>query len=202
MRATWITRAGAAAAVVAAIAASSCATDTARRGDSSSQLTIMSIQTARGAGTVPSTFVNGPLLSDVQDATGTIFDDFASVQMRVTLKDIGAPGLAASPTVLNDVTVSRYRVVYRRSDGRNVEGVDVPRAFEGTLTLTIPAGQTGNAVVELVRHVAKLEAPLAALRGNLNVLSTTAEITFFGRDQAGNQLSASGSVQINFANFN
>ena len=29
-----------------------------------------------------------------------------------------------------------------------------------------------------------------------------AEVTFYGRDQAGNDLSASGNVQINFANFN
>ncbi len=201
MRATWFTRAGAAAAIIAAIVSSSCS-DAARRGQSSSQLTIMSIQTARGAGTVPTSFVNGPLLSDVQDATGTIFDDFASVAMRVTLKDLGAPGVAAGPTIMNDVTVTRYRVAFRRSDGRNVEGVDVPRAFDGALTLTIPAGTTGSVVIELVRHVAKLEAPLAALRGNLNVLSTTAEITFYGRDQAGNDLSASGSILVNFANFN
>ena len=201
MRAKWFTRAGAAVAVVAAIASSSC-TETARRGQASSQLTIMSIQTARGAGTVPTSFINGPLLSDVQDASGTIFDDFASVTMRVTLKDLGAPGVAAIPTIMNDVTVTRYRVVYRRSDGRNVEGVDVPRAVEGALTLTIAGNNTGVAVIEIVRHVAKLEAPLAALRGNLNVLSTTAEITFFGRDQTGNELSATSSILINFANFN
>ena len=201
MRAKWSTRTWMAAVVVAAAASSSCS-EFVRQGQSPSQLTIMSILTARGAGAVPTSFINGPLLSDVQDASGTIFDDFASVTLRATLKDLGGPGVAASPTSMNDITVTRYRVVYRRSDGRNVEGLDVPRAFDGALTLTIPAGGTATAVIELVRHVAKLEAPLAALRGNLNVLSTTADITFFGRDLAGNDVSASGSILINFANFN
>ena len=56
--------------------------------------------------------------------------------------------------------------------------------------------------IELVRHVAKLEAPLFVLGSSPEVLTMVAEVTFYGRDQAGNDLSASGNVQINFANFN
>jgi hypothetical protein len=190
------------AAFVAAAAAAAGCTDFATRGESPTQLLVRNIQTARGAGTVPTAFTAGPLLSDVQDANGTVFDDFASVTLRAQLKDLGAIGVASTPTVMNDITVSRYRVSFRRSDGRNVEGVDVPRSFEGALTATIVPNGELAVVVELVRHVAKLEAPLAALRNNLDVISADAEITFFGRDQAGNAVSASGSVLVNFANFN
>ena len=72
----------------------------------------------------------------------------------------------------------------------------------GAVTLTIPANQTGTGVIELVRHVAKLEAPLFVLGSSPEVLTMIAEVTFYGRDQAGNDVSASGNVQINFANFN
>jgi hypothetical protein len=53
-----------------------------------------------------------------------------------------------------------------------------------------------------VRHVAKLEAPLAFLGRTPEVLTMLAEVTFYGRDQAGNDVTANGTVQINFANFN
>ena len=201
MRAKWFTRARAVAIVVAAVASSSCGEFVREQGHSPSQLTIMSINTASGTGGVATSFTSGPLLSDVQDDTGTIFDDFGQATVRVTLKDLGAPGAPASPTSFNDVTISRYRVTYRRSDGRNTAGVDVPRAFDGAMTVTIPAGSSTTMVFELVRHVAKLEAPLAALATNPVVITTIADVTFFGRDQAGNDVSATGSVQINFANF-
>jgi hypothetical protein len=200
VRAKWCMRMWWAAVVVAAVASSSCS-EFVRQGQSPSQLTVMTVNTASSTGGVPTSFTGGPLLSDVQDDTGTVFNDFAQVQMRVTLRDLGGPGLAASPTSMNDVTVTRYRVSYRRSDGRNAEGLDVPRTFDGALTLTIPAGGSGNAIIELVRHVAKREAPLAGLSTSPVVLTMFAEITMFGRDQAGNDVAATGSVQINFANF-
>ena len=55
---------------------------------------------------------------------------------------------------------------------------------------------------ELVRHVAKLEAPLAVLGLGSQILTMIAEVTFYGHDQAGNELSATGNIQITFANFN
>ena len=80
----------------------------------------------------------------------------------------------------------------------------MPHPIEGALTLTIPAGDTAATagVVELVRHVAKLEAPLAILAISPEVLTMLAEVTFYGRDQAGNDVSVTGTVQVNFANFN
>jgi hypothetical protein len=199
----WLTRGGAAA-LVAAVLSSGCG-EFARQSQSPSQLVIDGILTARGAGAVPTTFESGPLLSDVPAAGETVFDDFGQATLRVILRDPGPSASPTAPSSLNDVTITRYTVTYTRAggpNGQNTPGVDVPRPIDGAVTFTVPVGQAGAGVVELVRHVAKLEAPLAVLGSSPEVLTMIAEVTFHGRDQAGNDLSATGSVQINFANFN
>jgi hypothetical protein len=123
------------------------------------------------------------------------------VTMSLMLKDPGTPLAPSAPSTLNQVTFTRYRVVYRRNDGRNTPGVDVPHPIDSALTFTVQnAGQT-SAGFELVRHTAKQEAPLAALAINPTIISTVAEVSFFGRDQAGHDVSATGTIGINFGNF-
>jgi len=139
----------------------------------------------------------GTLLSDV--LTGSIVNDMVKVELRLVLKDPGAPGVASSPSALNAVTVTRYRVEYRRTDGRNVQGTDVPYAFDSGLTVTIQ--ESGDATFQIVRHTAKAEAPLKALATNGEIISTIAYVTFYGHDQAGNDVSASASIGIDFGNF-
>jgi len=99
------------------------------------------------------------------------------------------------------VTINRYRVTFRRSDGRNTPGVDVPFPFDSAVTFTIAPGSSVTQPFELVRHVAKKEAPLGALAFSPVIISTVADITFFGRDQAGNELSVTGSIGVQFGNF-
>src|SRR5947207_2030919 len=67
-----------------------------------------------------------PLLSDVL-TKGSVFNDNAEVALRIVSKDVA--GLAA-PSTNNQVTITRYRVVYKRADGRNTPGVDVPYPFD------------------------------------------------------------------------
>ena len=143
---------------------------------------------------------NNTILSDVLTNGGT-FNDLAEVEMSLMLKDPGVPGIASVPSALNSVTINRYHVAYRRTDGRATPGVDVPYAFDSALTFTIPSGQTGSAVFQIVRHSAKEEAPLKALAFNGNIISTIAEVTFYGRDQAGNDIAASAQVGIDFGDF-
>ena len=69
---------------------------------------------------------------------------------------------ATSPTTNSEVTINRYHVNYRRADGRNTPGVDVPYAFDGAVTGTTSGGQL-ELGFELVRHVAKMESPLVEL---------------------------------------
>ena len=77
----------------------------------------------------------------------TIVNDAGSASLAVIMKDV-----TVSPTTNNDVTITGYRVEYRRTDGRNTPGLDVPHSFSGAGTLTIPAGGSGTFPFELVRH--------------------------------------------------
>jgi hypothetical protein len=111
------------------------------------------------------------------------------------------PGVGATPSTLNEITITRYRVVYRRTDGRNTPGVDVPYAIDSAITFTVPGGNSATADFEIVRHTAKSEAPLRALVTSGVIIATIAEVTFYGHDQAGNEVMVVGSMGINFGNF-
>jgi hypothetical protein len=52
-----------------------------------------------------------------------------------------------------------------------------------------------------VRHVAKKEAPLVQLVDNGQIITTIAEVTFYGQDLVGNDISVTGTIQIDFGNF-
>jgi hypothetical protein len=132
----------------------------------------------------------------------TIFEDAGEVALRTVLKDLGTPGFPAQPSPLQDVTINRYRVVFKRADGRNVPGVDVPYPFDGAITFTVGPNQVSGAFT-LVRIQAKQEAPLAALAGGggARAISTLAEVTFYGRDQAGNEIAVTGLISVNFADW-
>ena len=66
----------------------------------------------------------------------------------------------------------------------------------------VQPGSIVSATFELVRHSAKLEAPLAGLAQSIGLIySTVADVTFFGHDQAGNDLSVTGSIGVQFGNF-
>lgn len=178
-----------------------------RDGQGTSYLIIDSLLAASGA--TPDEF-GGTLSSDVltlvpagQDADGnelfapTVYADPGSVRFRLAPKD---PSVRLMPA--NFITVTRYRVDFVRSDGRNTPGVDVPYGFDGAFTATVT--DTGGAgTFELVRIQAKLEAPLKALAngGGAISISTLAEITFYGQDQAGHEVSVTGRIGVNFADW-
>lgn len=126
----------------------------------------------------------------------TIFNDMGGVTLRSLQKDV----TAVAPSSNSEITITRYRVSYRRADGRNTPGVDVPYAFDGALTGTTSGGSLGLAF-ELVRHVAKKESPLVELQTSPTIITTIADVTFFGRDQVGNDVNVTGSIQIDFGNF-
>jgi hypothetical protein len=192
-----------------AIAATGCGEYVRDSGRAPAQPIILGLQGASGAqpdkfsGTVQSdvlTYVNKTVGTE-QIRVPTIFNDFGAVTMRLILKDPGQAGSVAMPTPLNQVTFTRYTVMYRRSDGRNTPGVDVPYPLDGGLTFTALSDKDVTATFELVRHTAKEDAPLRNLLTNPVIISTVAEITFYGRDQAGNDVSVSGRISIDFGDF-
>jgi hypothetical protein len=205
-----ITRRGLAVVAAAALLTSACG-EVARSGRSPAYLILAAFDAASGA--QPDEF-GGVLRSDVITIVEvkrgeetffvpTTFNDIGRATFRLGLKD---PGPAASPTTpspLNAITISRYRVEYIRSDGRNTQGVDVPYAFDGAFTITVPPAGAVTGTFDVVRHTAKAEAPLLALQSNnqAQLINTIARVTFYGRDQAGNEVSVEGNMTVTFANF-
>jgi hypothetical protein len=184
--------------IVLAAAVSSCG-DQAREGTASSYLIIASLEAASGANST--TFGSG-LASDVitvKDNIATYFSDPARASFKLGLKDPGPASSPVSPTQNNWITVTQYHVQYVRSDGHNIEGVDVPYAFDGGLAATVSADTTVG--FTLVRNQAKQEAPLQALQSNPIVISTIARVTFYGHDQTGREVSVTGNIDVSFANF-
>jgi hypothetical protein len=177
--------------------AASCGEFT-REGRSPAIVVVRSLQAASGASPGD---LGGTLLSDVVTDEGGTFNDLAEVTMSLISKDPGIPGIASNPSFLNAVTINRYRVSYTRTDGRSEQGVDVPYAFDSALTFTIPADGVATAGFQIVRNNAKWEAPLRALAFNGDFINTIAEVTFYGRDQAGNDVLASARIGVDFANW-
>lgn len=176
---------------LAAILALTSCSDAIRTGQSPSYLILDTI----GGGPQNSGIVQSDVISD----TGSIVQDSGSATIQVALKDPQGP----SPTPVNSITITQYHVEYIRSDGHNVQGVDVPFAFDSGVTQTIAAGSTGSVPFTLVRIQAKLEAPLQALAGHRGqqVISTIAHVTFYGHDQNGRDVSVEGNIEVDFADW-
>jgi hypothetical protein len=147
------------------------------------------------------TLVTTPSPCSTEAPCSTIFNDVGLATLHITPKDIGVPAFTLSPSPNNQVTITRYHVEYRRADGRNTPGVDVPFPFDGGATGTVAANGTLALGFELVRHTAKEESPLLELRSSRNIISTIATVTFFGTDIVGNAISVAGSITIDFGNF-
>lgn len=179
-------------------------------GTSSSYLILTSMDAAAGAtptnftGVLPSDVITNvrTTVGDDQVMVPTIFEDFGRVAFDLGMKDPGTPTSPTRPTSANFITITRYRVEFFRADGRNTPGVDVPFGFDGGMTLTV-SGPGSEAVFTLVRNQAKAEAPLAALAGGGGavVISAIARVTFFGRDQSGREVTVSGQISVNFADW-
>jgi hypothetical protein len=168
-----------------------------REGTASSYLIVNSLQAAPGAQPEK---MGGTLSSDVitvKDEVPTVFNDLGKVDFSLAMKDAGS---ATAPTTANFITVDRYHVQFVRADGRNTPGLDVPYPFDGAFTVTV--GEKGaSAGFTLVRNIAKEEAPLLALRVNGLIISTLADVTFYGHDQTGREVSASARISVDFGNF-
>ena len=177
-------------AVILVLASVSCG-DLAREGQAPSYLLIASMQASSGETDDFGTELRSDVLTE-----GSIVNDNGQAEFLLLMKD---PSLT-EPTSANFITIDRYHVKYIRADGRNTQGVDVPYEFDGAVTGTV----TDDGLIlgfTLVRHQAKVEAPLGALASNFVIVSTIAEVTFYGHDQTGRAVSVMGRISVHFANF-
>jgi hypothetical protein len=153
-------------------------------------------------------------IGDIRSDVSSFTPDVATVTVMLFRKN---PTVPAS-TPLEDVRLERYEVRFLRSDGANVEGVDVPVRHTGPLNeiLHVPAEineETISVVIPVVRDQAKREPPLRNLIGvftdqpngsltGAGVITTIAEITIHGRQiTTGEGLSASARTRVIFADF-
>lgn len=148
------------------------------------------------------TAINGGTVldSDVRNGENSTFicPDVTTVSVAVRNKNPTAP----TPNVPAAVLLKSYEVRYFRTDGRGVEGIDVPYRITGNLSLAIDVATSGgpSVVMEVVRRQAKLEPPLSTINQTA-VLTVMAEVTLYGETVAGQAVSTSSRFQIDFGDF-
>ncbi|MBK5256108.1 MAG: hypothetical protein JJE39_08750, partial [Vicinamibacteria bacterium] len=148
-----------------------------------------------------------PLTSDVL-TSGAVVADNVVLAIGVRFKN---PNITVVPSIPSAVTIERYEIKYRRSDGRGVEGQDVPFSISGNVTSAFDVKLSGTdpLVIEAVRAQAKLEPPLRNLRstnggtslGGAFIVTMFADITLHGRTISGQTVTATGTLQIDFADI-
>jgi hypothetical protein len=171
-----------------ALVVGGCTPDWAKNGDSPGVLLMTAINDGN------------PLDSDVRISSGGVCPDLTSLRLENHFKN---PGIT-STGFRHDLTVERYEVHYFRSDGRNVEGVDVPYSITGNVAQEVIEESAATLNLEVVRRQAKLEPPLANLKGSGGALIVTmfAEITLHATTTTGEVLNpVTGRLQIDFADF-
>jgi hypothetical protein len=145
-------------------------------------------------------FLQSDVIWQEEGKAETIYADSAVATFRGRLLD---PASLTGPSHYNDITITRYVVSYIRADGRNTEGVDVPYSFEGNLSVIVPIDSARDASFIIVREVAKMEPPLIGLHEwrDAGVINCTAKVDFYGQDQTGNTVKATGYLTVYFGNY-
>lgn len=160
---------------------------------SSSNSDVMFLMTAINDGS--------PMDSDVVISNGGICPDDVKIRLENHFKN---PGVS-STGFRHDIVVQRYEVHYIRSDGRNVEGVDVPYSITGNVNQEVVEESAATLILEVVRRQAKLEPPLLQLEdfnGGSLIFTAFADITLHAVTTTGDVLNpVTGRLQIDFANF-
>lgn len=197
-----------------AVSMAGCVPDWAKENETGLIMEVAGIRTFAGGeeGGTEGSILRSDVVTD-----GSVFNDDAVVLVNLYRKN---PTVAAT-SALEHVRLESYQVRFFRTDGHSIEGVDVPHRITGPLSslrFHTPT-ETGEIEVEapitIVRHQAKLEAPLVNLAGILvntsvddfivpgqGLITTVAEITIYARQvTTGEALSASGNVQVTFGDF-
>ena len=134
--------------------------------------------------------------------------DNAQVSLAVRAKNPKGP---VSATIPMHVALDQYSVRYFRTDGRDVEGQDVPYAFSSAMAGEIDLLTSGASTfaIPIVRAQAKQEPPLRNLRAATGtnplpsatltpVVTMIVEITIFGHTFANEKVSATGRASVDF----
>ncbi len=178
--------------VVLAMTACNSCTDA---GTSASMLQVVSLTGNDLEGEAGSTTVFSDVITE-----GSIINDNGVAAIQALPLDPMTDADQLTPYM--DVTVDQIDVEFRRTDGRNVEGVDVPYRFTQPMNMVVPIADTVEIPFVLIRHMAKEQSPLLRLRDNLEVLHLVAVVTIHGKDLGGHRVTpVTGYVSVWCANF-
>ena len=187
--------------------ATSCG-DVVRNGRAPSYLVIDSLQGIRGAattGTPASTLISDVITNVIAPAPcaqdnpcPTIFGDAGEATMHIALKDPGTATNPSTPTEVNAITITRYHVdtsaptatIRPASTSRTASTARSPSRCQ-------PRRRSGSSSFASRRS----KNTLVQLKVSKSVITTIARVTFYGRDQAGNDVTATGSIQVDFGNY-
>lgn len=141
-----------------------------------------------------------PIFSDVvtiEDTIALVYEDVAVATVAFDVHFYDVPFGSSQPSGYG-AHLTRYTVTFE-----SVEDPDdvVPSTHEGALNVIIPPGEEQSVSFVLVTAESKGAAPLVdlALGGELR---TKAIVEFFGtEDKTGQELQATGELQVNFANW-
>ena len=148
-----------------------------------------------------------------KEGSTTVFSDV--ITNSSIINDNGVAEVQAAPldplisesaiTAYMNVMVDQIDVEFRRTDGRNVEGVDVPYHFTQPVSMLVSFTETVKIPFVLIRHVAKMEAPLLALRevpSRDYILQLVAVVTIHGKDLGGHRVApVTGYITVWCGNF-
>ena len=139
------------------------------------------------------------LQSDVLDSDGLVRVSNATANIIIRLVN---PNPIDGPSQFNDVVLTNYRVTYELPTGPGSPGVDVPMPFDGTFSTVLCAVDSTTSVPFVaVLEAAKQAAPLVGLIGTATVLERRAKIEIFGHDLTDHPVTATGYLQIFFADY-
>ena len=179
--------------------------------DNTRSASLLTVSNVNGLPGSPGETQGVPLLSDVCDNpnsdpqdpdTCSVFNDNASVTLDNDFLMVGS-GTGQGTSYLNDILVTQYRVDYVRSNGRNTPGVDVPFGIDGTMDIRVGVNGSASTSILVVRHTAKQEPPLSEITTGEGerVITANAQMRFYGHDIAGRAVSATGFLEIHWANY-
>jgi hypothetical protein len=104
-----------------------------------------------------------------------------------------------------DVLIDQIDVEFKRTDGRNEEGVNVPYHFTQLMSILVPINSNLEIPFVLIRQLAKQQAPLLALRKTSTqgvVLQLVAVVTIHGKDQGGHRVApVTGKINVYCSNI-
>jgi hypothetical protein len=135
--------------------------------------------------------------SDVRNGEFSTFVCENEIDVETTVLNKNPNGPTANSAA---VKLESYEVRYTRSDGRGVEGTDVPYRITGSLATTVGIGDEVTFPLEVVRRQAKLEPPLDNI-SQTTILTVSAQVTVYGKTISEKRVSATAAMQIDFADF-